>query len=223
MARRRANGEGTVYARKKKQGKTIGYRGSYWVQTADGLKRYYVSGKTKTEALAALRKATSDRDGGLAFDAKSLSFGAYLDRWLDHSVRGTVRQITWERYEQIVRMHLKPLLGRVKLRALSPTHARNLYREKLDIGLAPRTVQYIHTTLHKALKDAVADGLVPRNVTDGIKAPRPIKKEVNALSPEQARVPSWTPLAATASRRYTCWPSIVASGRESCSVCAGTR
>jgi hypothetical protein len=36
MARSRANGEGTVYVRKTKQGKVIGYRGSYWVQTADG-------------------------------------------------------------------------------------------------------------------------------------------------------------------------------------------
>jgi len=94
MVRNRANGEGTVYVRKNRQGKTIGYRGSYWVQTADGPKRRYVSGKTKTEALVALRKATADRDGGLAFDAKNLSLGAYLDRWLNDSVRDTVRQRT---------------------------------------------------------------------------------------------------------------------------------
>ena len=51
----------------------------------------------------------------------------------------------------------------------------------------PRTVGYIHTTLHKALKDAVADGLVPRNVTAGMKAPSSKKKEITPLSPEQAR------------------------------------
>jgi integrase len=62
-----------------------------------------------------------------------------------------------------------------------------MYREKLNTGLAPRTVQYIHTTFHKALKDAVADGLVQRNVTEGIKAPRPRKQEVNALSADQTR------------------------------------
>jgi integrase len=66
-------------------------------------------------------------------------------------------------------------------------HVRSLYRKKLDAGLTPRTVQYVHTTLHKALKDAVSDGLVPRNVTEGIKAPRPRKIEVNALSADQAR------------------------------------
>jgi integrase len=78
-------------------------------------------------------------------------------------------------------------LGRIKLKDLSATHARGLYREKLESGSSPRTVQYIHTTLRKALKDAVSDGLIPRNVADGIKAPRPKKKEINPLSPEQAR------------------------------------
>jgi integrase len=82
VTRQRANGEGTVYPRKNKQGKIIGYRGSYWVRTANGRTRRYVSGKTKTEALAALRKATADRDGGLIFDAKNLKLGSYLDRWL---------------------------------------------------------------------------------------------------------------------------------------------
>ena len=33
----------------------------------------------------------------------------------------------------------------------------------------------------------MADGLIPRNVTEGIKAPRPARKEVNALSRDQAR------------------------------------
>jgi integrase len=47
-------------------------------------------------------------------------------------------------------------------------------------------VNYIHTTLSKTLKDAVGDGLIPRNVTEGVKAPRPKKKEVNPLTAERA-------------------------------------
>jgi integrase len=46
----RGNGEGDVYPRKNRDGKIIGYRGVYWVQTAEGPKRRYVSGKNKTEA-----------------------------------------------------------------------------------------------------------------------------------------------------------------------------
>jgi len=122
----------------------------------------------------------------LTFEAGSLKLGEYLDRWLPN-IRDTVRQRTWERYEQLVRVHIKPALGRVKLKDLTATHARGLYREKLESGSSPRTVQYIHTTLRKALQDAMSDGLMPRNVADGIKAPRPKRKEINPLSPEQAR------------------------------------
>jgi hypothetical protein len=64
---------------------------------------------------------------------------------------------------------------------------RGLYREKLVDGLASRTVHYIHVTLHKALKDAVADGLISRNVTDAVRAPRAKGKEINALTPDLAR------------------------------------
>jgi integrase len=83
-------------------------------------------------------------------------------------------------------VHIKPALGRVKLGALTPNHVRRLYRQKLDSGLAPRTVNYIHVTLHKALKDAVSDALIPRNAAS-VRAPRPEKPEIHPLSPDQAR------------------------------------
>jgi integrase len=181
--KQRGNGAGTVYPRKNNDGKVIGYRGSYMVNG----KRYYVSAKTKTETEQKLRQSMTDADRGLAFDAGALLLSGYLDKWL-LNIRDTVRQRTWERYEQIVRVHLKPTIGRLKLKNVTPTHLRGLYREKLDAGASNRTVQYIHTTLRKALQDAVSDELIPRNVADGIKAPRPMKKEINPLSPEQARM-----------------------------------
>ncbi len=157
------------------------------MHTAEGRKRRTVYGKTRKEVAGKLAKALSDRENGLVFDARRLTVGEYLGHWLEDSVRDTVRQRTWERYEQLVRVHIKPALGRIKLKALTPAHVRGLYREKLDDGLASRTVQYIHVTLHKALKDAVADGLIPRNVTDAVRAPRAKGKEINALAPDQAR------------------------------------
>jgi integrase len=181
--KQQGNGQGTVYPRKNKAGKVICYRGSYF--TADG-KRRYVSGKTKTEAQQMLRQAMSDADRGLIFDAPHLTLGEYLDRWLPN-IKDTVRQRSWERYEQLVRVHIKPALGRLKLQNLTRAHAKSLYREKLDSGSSPRTVNYIHVTLHKALKDAVADGLIPKNVADGLKPSKPRKKEINPLNPEQAK------------------------------------
>jgi integrase len=180
---RRGNGEGSI-TRHTKSGL---YMARYTMQTATGPKRKTIYGKTRREVDEKLTKAKADRDNGLVFDADNLKLSDYLRRWLEDSVKDTVRQRTYERYEQIVRVHLKPVLGRIKLKTLTPAHVRGLYREKLDSGLAPRTVNYIHTTLHKALKQAVADGIIPRNVTEAVKAPKPEKKEVRPLSPEQAR------------------------------------
>jgi integrase len=114
--------------------------------------------------------------------------GEYLDRWLADSVSDTVKATTFERYEQITRLHLKPALGRVKLKALTPAHVRGLYREKLEAGSSARTVRYIHTTLHKALKQAVMDGLIPRNATEAVKPPQPTREEMHPLTPEQAKL-----------------------------------
>ncbi|MDP8973390.1 MAG: site-specific integrase, partial [Actinomycetota bacterium] len=76
---------------------------------------------------------------------------------------------------------------RMKLKNLTPTHVRGLYREKLDSGLSASSVQRMHALLHKALKQAVNDGLIPRNVTETVQAPRQSRTEIQALTPEQAR------------------------------------
>jgi integrase len=76
----------------------------------------------------------------------------------------------------------------VKLERLSPAHLRGLYRAKLDAGLSARTVQYLHVVLHRALKQALRWGLVPRNVAEAVDPPKVHKKDVAPLSPEQARV-----------------------------------
>jgi integrase len=90
----RANGDGDVFPRKNKAGKTTSYRGAYVGH--DG-KRRYVSGKTKEEARRALREARANADQGLAFDADNLRVGEYLDRWLSDSVSDTVKATTFER------------------------------------------------------------------------------------------------------------------------------
>src|SRR5215212_7338042 len=181
----RANGDGDAFPRKNKVGKITSYRGAY--VGPDG-KRRYVSGKTKEEARRALRQARANTDQGLFFDADNLKVGEFLDRWLADSVSDTVKATTFERYEQITRLHLKPALGRVRLKALTPAHVRGLYREKLEAGSSARTVRYIHTTLHKALKQAVLDGLIPRNATEAVKPPQPTREEMHPLTPEQAKL-----------------------------------
>ncbi len=179
------NGEGSIYPHKR-DGKKVGYRGSYTIYTAAAPKRRYVSGKTRKETRQKLAKAMSDRDGGLVFDAGSLTVGEHVTRWLQGSAKGAVRVSTFERYEQINRLHIVPTLGRLKLKPLTPAHVRNLYRDRLDSGLAPATIHKLHTCLHKALAQAVADSLIPRNVTDSLKLPRIDREEIDPLTAGEA-------------------------------------
>jgi integrase len=180
---KRGNGEGSIWRRKGG-----GWCAQYTVYTSEGRKRRTLYGKTRQEVAAKLSKALADREGGLTFDAGSLTVGEYLARWLSHSVRDTVSQKTYERYESIVRVHLSPALGRIRLKALTSDHVRGLYREKLDSGLAPRTVLHIHRTLSKALKQATDDGLIPRNAATSVKPPQARKEEMQPLSRDQVRM-----------------------------------
>jgi integrase len=181
MARKRGNGEGSIYRRTDGR-----WAGQYLVHTAKGPKYRYLYGKTRAVVAEKLTKAMADRYSGLIFDAGKMTVGEYLDRWLVDTVRGTVRTSTYERHEEIVRLHIKPSLGRVGLKKLTPAHVRGLYSEKLDSGLAPATVRRIHSTLHKALSQAVSDGIVPRNAAD-VKAPRPAPEEIRPPSEVEAR------------------------------------
>ena len=81
----------------------------------------------------------------------------------------------------------RPRLGRIKLKALSPAHVQGLYRSKLDSGLAPSSVRYIHAVLHRALKQALRWSLVPRNASESVDLPKLGNEEVEVLLPEEVR------------------------------------
>ncbi len=177
-----AKGDGIT---KRKDGR---YMAHYTVQTPDGPKRKVIYGGKYKDVEKRLNEARGDAARGITYDAGKQTVGEYLARWLSDSVRDTVRQRTYERYESIVRVHLIPSIGRVKLKALTPAHVRALYRERLDSGLAARTVLHLHRTLSKALKQATDDGLIPRNAAGPVKPPRPRREEIRPLNREQVRV-----------------------------------
>ncbi len=183
MARqRRGNGTGGVTRRKDGS-----WMARYTVQTPAGRKRKVIYAKSHEEARSKLAEAIADRDRGLVYDSGGLTVGEYLARWLEDSVRGSVKVTTFQSYGSLVRLHVCPTLGHIKLSALAPAPVQALYRRKLDEGLSPKTVKYIHTTLHRALKQALRWGLVPRNVAAAVDPPRVPTPEITPLSPTQAR------------------------------------
>src|ERR687898_2826625 len=182
MAKKRGNNEGSISRRRDGR-----WEARYTVHTAEGRRRPVLYGKTRAEVSAKLTKAMADRDGGVVFDAGGATVGAYLDRWLSDSVRGTVRESTYSRDKYLVTNHVKPALGRLKLKNLNAPHLQGLYRDRLDSGLSGSTVQKIHYVLHKGLRQAVMWNLIPRNPADSVKAPTPTPKEMHPLSAQEAR------------------------------------
>jgi integrase len=161
--KRKPKGSGAIYV--LKDGTVVG---RHEAETPDGKKHEYIGGKTKREVAAKLAKTIAERDDGMFVDSEGLVVERYMDRWLD-SIRDRVRPGAFKPYETIVRLHIKPTLGKRKLNALQ---FKKLYRQKLGAGLSTREIHYNHVTIRKALKDAVRLQLLFRNVADAAIPPR---------------------------------------------------
>jgi integrase len=175
---RRGAGEGSVFRRA--DGRWCAY-----LSLGEGGRRY-LYGKTRAEVQRKLSAAHRTQDDGLPFSPERHTVGDFLTEWLEGQ-RPRLRPNTWKRYEEYVRIHAMPTLGRVKLAALSPQHLDRLYAQRVAAGLSPTTVHHIHAVLHKALEQAVRWNLVPRNVAGLVDPPRAGRQEMTALTPEQTR------------------------------------
>lgn len=162
--KRRAHGEGSIYYWNEK---------SLWVGQVilpSGKKRVKYT-KTQKEAKDWLHAQKEAVKSGNWVVQDNIILNDYLDRYLTDVAAHTLRPKTIEAYESLIRMHIKPELGLIKLSALRPDQVQNLYSVKLNSGLSHRTVQFIHSILHKSLDQALRWGLVNRNVADLVDPP----------------------------------------------------
>jgi len=170
LRKNRGHGEGSIYHLSDRR-----WRGEIMVGRKDDGKRdvRVVYGKTRGECQKKLDELKRRRDRGQLPEAGKdrETFSEFLDRWLV-AIAGPVRPSTVKRYSIIVRLHIKPALGKYKLSALKPDIIQGLYSTKLASGLSPTTVQLIHTTLHKALEDAVNWGYLAFNPADRVRRPQ---------------------------------------------------
>jgi len=118
-------------------------------------------------------------------DTDTYPLGDWLDEWINTIVKDKLRQNTWESYETVIRLHLKPKLGSIPLGKLQPQAIRKVFTEKITEGYSGRSVQYMHTILSAALKQAVIDDILIKNPCMAVQKPRKTKKEINPLSQEQ--------------------------------------
>lgn len=168
--------------------------GSYYLRVRLGKNRdgkdvrVGITGKTKTdvrrqrdELLVRHRQAMLPAPA-----AGRQSTAAYLVTWLTGK-RGTVEPKTWVRYRLSVERHLTPLLGRIPLGQLDAVDVRRAYAalQAPPRNLHPRTVGQAHAALHQALKQAVHDGLLPRNVAAAVRRPKAPPPDVRAFTPDE--------------------------------------
>jgi len=109
----------------------------------------------------------------------------FLKHWLESTQEQSVRPRTYERYEEVVRLHIVPSLGRYQLQKLTAQHVQAFYATKLKEGFSPTTVNTFHNVLHKALDTAKKWKLVTENVCDLVDPPRTEQFEIQPLTMEQ--------------------------------------
>jgi integrase len=160
----------------------------YLGRGADGKPKYLnrtVHG-TKGDAQRLLNGLLRDRDLGAYAAPEKLTLDAYLDRWLA-AVEGTVKESTLRNYRDLLRLYVRPTLGMVRLTDLKPLHVQEVYRAMAEKGLSARTVRLCHAVLHAALEKAVKWQLIVRNPCDAVDPPRQQRREMVALTEEEAR------------------------------------
>lgn len=177
MAKKKANGEGTVY---KRENGTWSAQISYTDPSTGTKKRKTVSGKTKQEALKKMRAVQVLKDSGRLVHTGKFTVSEWLDRWLELYKKPSLKPTTWFSYKNITDLHIKPSIGNMQLDRLMASDIQALYNrlsvsgrkvkelklknkkythmvaQKSDLnsvrksGLSPKTVRYVHTILKRS-------------------------------------------------------------------------
>lgn len=182
---RRSRGDGAAYQRSSD---------GLWVASVnlgyvDGKrKRRVLYGKTKTEVLKKLRKAQGElhQRGDLATSSPTLD--KWLDTWLTEIAPQKIKPKTLRTYRTYADQYLRPVLGKKKLDKITAGDVRGLHRYITNQGLSSTTALNAHRVLSAALRAAVRDDKVNRNVAskDFVDAPSKAVNGRTSLTVDQA-------------------------------------
>ncbi len=189
-SRHRGHGEGTIYQRAD---------GRWCSQVTIGTnpktgkpKRKTFYGRTRREVAEKLAKVQRELTTGLYIEPSEISLGTWLDKWLTEYKKPQLKQSTFEDYEMLIRVHIRPALGNIPLAKLQPHMLQAFYNDKLESGrhdgkggLSTRTVRYFHAVIRQALEQAVKEGILPRNVADATNPPVVKNKPMQPLTEEE--------------------------------------
>lgn len=193
---RRFNGDGTM--RKRPDGRWEG-RISVGYDPATGKRlQQSVYAKTETELrkkMKAALKEWEERKGlpRLSVEQEKITFGEWLDIWLNDYKKNSVSPSTYVSYQNAIENHIKPALGKIKLRELRPEQIQRFLNTQQKSGnaktdhegLASWTVLKLKNVINGSLKQALRGGLILRNPTEAIVPPKLQQKDIRVLSVEE--------------------------------------
>lgn len=178
--KRRSRGEGSLYYSESKK---------LWVSkiTLPDGRRKVKYGKSQKEVREHHQTALNQLRQGILGD-ETITTADFINRYMESVGRHNLRPKTIESYTALIRLHIIPDIGKIKIAHLRPDHLQALYSQKLEKGLSKRTVQFIHSIIHKCLDQAMRWGIVPRNVADLVTAPTPQRRPPSIFDSRQVGV-----------------------------------
>ena len=196
MAKRRANGEGSL--RKRKDGRWEGrYTAGRDLETGRAIYKN-VLGKTQAEAKAKLKQAIEEAKGLDATKAGRYTVGQWMEVWFEHYAKVKVRPSSHQTYRGYIDNHIKPNIGKIPLEKLTSLDLQKLYKKLLEQGrverieskgqskgLSPKTVRNIHQIISSAMQLARNQKLITANPAEGCALPRLEHQEMQTLPVEQ--------------------------------------
>lgn len=155
-------------------------------ETGTRKRKWHSFGGTKREAQKECARLITEMQGGSYVEPAKETVAAFLDRWLTH-MRSQVSPRSHERYTELARKNLSPLLGSVVLTQLRPEQISAAYGKALTAGrrdgsggLSPRTVHHMHRILRQALEQAVKWRVLARNPADAVDPPKVERTKMRA-------------------------------------------
>jgi integrase len=152
-------------------------------------KRRSFYGKTRKEAISKMNQAIQEITKGTYIEPTKYLFEDWLDKWLENYNKHRLKSSTYDSYESRIRVHIKPVLGKIPLSKLQTHMIQEFYTKKLKDGrkdgkggLSERAVRHLHVMISLSLDQAVKEGLIAVNVAKATKPPKVKKKKMQILT-----------------------------------------
>jgi integrase len=126
----------------------------------------------KKDAEKDLPRVLNELNSGTFIEPSNEKYETYLEKWLRNK-RKQIKPTTFDNYTRMVKNHIVPGLGHIKLEKLNRIHLKNFYNDlDEEKQLAPASIKKVHAIVRSSLSDAVEDGILSKNIASGIKTPR---------------------------------------------------